>query len=314
MPMNHSQIRLGVDPIYSELAQEYAPNEFTAGNALFPHVQVKSRSGKIPMWGKEAFQIEDTERAPGTVTRRTGVAYSSTTFALIDHALNSPVAVEDMEEAQDVPGVDLVMPAVNITQSKILLSLEKEKADLSTNAALYPAAHTVTLAGGAQWSDYVNSDPAADVETAINAIEDAEGVKPNVVVMSSLVARKLKHHTKVLDYIRGIGVNITKITAAQLADYLDVDEVVITSAHYTDASGNNQYFWGKDVVLAYVNKNPKSNKVRSYGYTYQKNGYPFVKKGWFDENSDSWIYGTKDCRKPFMTAVSCGYLIKSAIA
>ncbi len=314
MPMNQAQIRMGVDPLLSALAQEYAPNEYNAGNALFPHVPVKSRSGKIPMWGKEAFQIEDTERAPGTVTKRTGIAYSSQTFGLIDHALNAPVAVEDMEEAEAVPSIDLAEPSINITQDKILLSLEKEKADLSTNAALYPASNTITLAGGAQWSDYVNSDPAGDVETAINAIEDAEGVVPNVCVMSTLVARKLRKHTKVIDYIKGIGMNITKVTNAQLADYLGVDEVVITKAHYTDTAGNNQYFWGKDVVLAYVNKNPKSNKVRSYGYTYQKTGYPFVKKPWFDNDSDSFIYGTKDCRKPFLTAVSCGYLIKSAIA
>lgn len=314
--MNHNQIRLGVNPVLTTLAQEYAPNMFNAGAALFPSVPVKSRSGKIPMWGKEAFQIVDTERAPGTVTGRVGLAYSSLTFALVDHALNSTVAVEDMEEAAatTAPGVDLAQPAVNLTQDKIMLSLEKERADLSTNASVYPAGHTVTLAGNDQWSDYVNSDPAADIETAINAIEDAEGVIPNRCVMSTIVARKLRRHPKVIDYIKGIGMNITQVTNAQIADYLGVDEVVITTAHYTDSSGNNQYFWGKDVVLAYVNPNPTSNKIRSYGYTYQLERYPFVKNAWFDEDSDSWVFGTKDCRKPFLTAASCGYLIKDAIA
>lgn len=312
--MNHSQIRLGIDPLLSKHAQSYAPNELVAGNALFPHVPVSSRSGKIPMWGKEAFQIEDTERAPGAITKRTGLAYSAQTFALVDHALNASVAIEDLEEAKAVPKFDLAAPNVNLTQDKILLSLEKEKAELSTDVSVYPAGHSVTLSGTSQWSDYANSDPAADVETAINAIEDAEGVEPNVCVMSTLTFRKLKHHPKVIDYHKGLGVNVTKINGEQLADYLGVEKVVVTKAHYTDENGDNQYFWGKDVVLAYVNPNPTSNKIRSFGYTYQLNGYPFVKKPWFDENSDSWIYGTKDSRKPYLTAAACGYLIKDAIA
>jgi len=314
MPMTHSQIRLGVDPIQSKLAQSYAPNIFNAGSALFPNVPVNSRSGKIPMWGKEAFQIVDTERAPGTVTKRTGLAYSSQTYALIDHALNAPVAVEDMEEAAAVPGIDLATPSVQLTQDKIMLSLEKEKADLSTTVAAYPVANTTTLSGTSQWSDYVNSDPADDFDTASQAIEDAEGVPPNTCVMSVVTARVLRRHPDVIDYVKAIGANLTKVTDQQLADFIGVENLVITSAHYTDTSGANQYFWGKDVVLAYVNQNPTSNKVRSYGYTYNLKGYPFVKQPWFDENSDSWIYGTKDCRKPVLTAAGCGYLIKDAVA
>jgi len=314
MPMNHPQIRLGIDPIQSKLAQSYHPNIFNAGEALFPTVPVNSRSGQIMQWGKEAFQIVDTERAPGTITKRAGLAYSGKTYVLVDHALNSVVAIEDMEEANAVPGVDLAQPAIQLTQDKIKLSLEKEKSDLSTTLAAYPAGHSTTLSGTDQWSDYANSDPAADVQAGIDAIEDAEGVTPNRLVMSTLVARTLRRHTKVIDFIKAIGANLTKVTDEQLADYFGVDEVVITSAHYTDENGDNQYFWGKDVVLAYVNPNPTSNKVRSYGYTYNLKGYPFVKQPWFDEDSDSWVYGTKAAEKPVLTANGCGYLIKAAIA
>lgn len=313
MPMNHDQIRMEIDPLYSAIAQEYAPNEFNAGAALFPDVQVFSRSGKIPFWGKEAFMVEDTERAPGTITKRTGLVYSSKTFALIDHAMDAVVAIEDMEEANAVPGIDLAAPNINLTQHKIMLSLEKEKADLSTSVSAYPAGHTATLAGTDRWDDYANSDPQADVEAGINAIEDAEGVTPNTCVMSVKTYRVLKKHPKVIAYVKGIGVEVTKINTRHIAEYLDVDEVTVTKARFTAADGTFQYFWGADVVLAYVNKNPTSNKIRSYGYTFKNKGYPFVKAPWFDKTCDSWIYGTKDCRKPYMTANACGYLLKDVI-
>lgn len=312
MPMNNSQSRLGIDPLLTKLTQKYHPNTFNAGSALFPTVDVQSRTGRIPMWGKEAFQLQDTERAPGTVIKQINFAYSSDTFSLLDHALDSVVPVETMQEAGKVPKINLALPAVQLTMDNILLTLEKEKSDLSTDVGVY-GGNSVTLSGTAQWSD-TNSDPLHDIDVAIAAIEDAEGVTPNVCVMSVLTYRKLKAHPKVQDYCKRTNRNVETLKNSLLAEYFGVDKVVVTTSHYTDANGNNQYLWAKDVVLAYVNHTPLSNQVRSYGYTYRLENMPYVEKAFYDRNRHSWIYGTKDARKPYLTSVSCGFLIKNAIA
>ncbi len=66
--MTTSQARV-VDPILSTVAQGYQNSELI-GNALFPHVAVQQRAGKILSFGKESFMAYDTARAPGGPIKR----------------------------------------------------------------------------------------------------------------------------------------------------------------------------------------------------------------------------------------------------
>jgi len=313
MPMNHDQIRLGVDPVLTNVSQKRRDNVYEVGEALFPDVPVMSRSGRIKMWGDEAFMIVPTERAPGAVFKAVDIAYSATNFNLVDHGLSCELAVEDGEEAKAV-SVDLVIPKVHNVMAKMDLNREKMKQDLATNPANYGASNKVTLSGTSQWSDYVNSDPLADVNTAKYRIADTTGEVVNVIGVSDLTERVLLHHPTIIAWAKGLGISEVTLNRSMLERYFDVDRIAVSKATWKDSTGTFQKFWGRDVVLASVVSKGESKEYKSFGYNYQLKGYPKTYKKQWDGRKHTWYWNVSDSRVPVMTAPDTGYLITDAVA
>src|SRR5690606_18773494 len=105
MPMNNQQVRV-IDPILSNVAQGYRHPE-RVGFALFPRVPVKQRGGQIIEFGRESFKRYKTRRAPGSNTKRVQFGYEGKPFALVQDALEGQVPWEHMQDANQVPGIDL---------------------------------------------------------------------------------------------------------------------------------------------------------------------------------------------------------------
>ncbi|MBH8442640.1 hypothetical protein I8S28_32700, partial [Pseudomonas aeruginosa] len=55
------QLRV-VDPVLTNLARGYRNAQFIA-EALFPIAEMDKEAGTIPLFGKEAFEVYETERA-----------------------------------------------------------------------------------------------------------------------------------------------------------------------------------------------------------------------------------------------------------
>ena len=123
-----------VDPVLTTAARGYVNPSFI-GRYLFPTVQVGQRAGKVISFGKEAFRLYVTQRAPGQNVGRIQYGYLSNPYALVDHALAGVVPVELMQEANAVPGIDLGIGAINVVQQAIGMRLEIEQATLARNAA-----------------------------------------------------------------------------------------------------------------------------------------------------------------------------------
>lgn len=301
-----------VDPILTNVARGYQNNEFVGG-ALFPNVPVGQRAGKIIQFGKEAFQLYDTARAPGGAVKRISIGYSSANYGIVDHSLAGSVPVEVMEEGQAVPGINLSSAAVRTVQDVMRLRLEKEQADLATTAGNYGAGNKTTLSGTSQWSDLVNSDPIKDIETAKEAIRAATGKRPNTVVMGAKVMAQLKQNGSVLDRIKYTGRDVP--TAELLASLFGVQRVLVGDAIYSNDAGVFSDVWGKFVVIAYTDMSGLADMGRpTYGYTYQLSGYPFVEPGRYDGDYRTWLYDTHDAVKPVIAGADAGYLISAAVA
>lgn len=308
--MTPGQARV-IDPILSTVAQGYQNAEFV-GNTLFPVVPVDQRGGKIITFGKEDFMLYNTGRAPGGATKRVQFGYSGSAYALEQHSLEGLVPFELMQEASQVPGIDLGKGAVIKVQNIIALRTEKAQAVLATTAGNYDASNKLTLAGTDQWSDPA-SDPSADIAYAVEVVRSKVGKRANTVVLGPAVFAALQTHPKILDRIKYTGRDV--VTTDLLAALWNVKRVVVGDAVYADDGGNFSDVWGKYVVVAYTETGTLADAgLPSYGYTYRLRGNPMVESPYMDRNQKSWVYPVTDELSAVIAGALAGFLYSAVVA
>lgn len=310
--MTNAQARV-VDPILTTVAQGYKNNKMVS-DFLFPVVPVDQRGGKILQFGKEDFDLYNTARAPGANTKRVQFGHLGLPYALEQHSLEGKVPFEHLQDAAAVPGINLGRGAVTKTQNIILLTNEFQAATIARTAANYAATNKTALAGTSRWDDYASgvSDPAADIDVAIEAVRAQVGQRPNTVVLSPKAFKAAKRHPKLIDRIKYTSRD--SLTLELLADLFDVERVVSGDAIYNNG-GVMTDVWGKDVVVAYTEiATAEDGGVPSFGYTYRLRGNPMVEVAYQDRNAKSWIYPVTDERAPVISAASAGYLIQTAVS
>lgn len=301
-----------IDPILSTHARGYRNLEFI-GHLLFPRVSIPNRSMRVIRFGKEAFRMLNTRRAPGAEKKRVQYGYASDPVSLIQDALEGVVPVEHQEEAASVPGIDLGRGAVNMVLDVIDLGHEHEAAQLARTPANYAPGNRAALTGADRWTD-PNSDPAADVDEARETIRRRIGRYPNTLTLGASTANALRRHPKIKEQFKYT--SSASVTTAMLAAYFDVERVIVGKAVYLpETAGDNdlaQDVWGDDAILAYVPSSGDNYQVPSYGYTYELSGYPQVEVPYFVRSNDSWIYPTKAERRTYLTGAEGGFLFQDA--
>jgi hypothetical protein len=307
---NSAQTRV-IDPILSNIALGFRHPDHV-GQDLFPIVPVLQSGGQVIEFDKSGFRLYNTARAPGGKAKRMVFGYQGRPYAVENHALDAVVSRERMRDAGAVPKLNLATMAVNLVMKSSSLVLENQLATIARNAANYDVNHQLTLAGTDRWSDYVNSDPLGDVSAGREAIRSSIGMYPNVMEISAKVMVALDNHPAVLDRIKHTQTGV--VTEALLASLFKVKKVVVGKAiAFNDADAAID-IWGSDVVLAYVPETVSGAEEPSYGYTYQLEGHPLIEEPYWDRESRSWIYGTTHERVGVLTAITAGFVIKTAVA
>lgn len=315
--LNLSQARV-VDPILTTIVQGYTNMELV-GNFLFPIVPVDVAGGKVIQFGKEAFMLYDTERAPGARAARINAGYKGVPYALESHSLDVLVPDQIARDAERVPGIDLAKVNIKVVQDSLSLGVEVSQASMARDASKYDANHKVALAGTSKWSD-PGSDPAGDVSAAREAIRASTGRYPNTLLLAAKVFTSLRFHPKITDKFKYT--SSASVTVDMLAQYFNVDKVVVGAAVRADDKGNMSDVWGADAVLAYVpvRANSMTDALRvgttiqqpSYGYTYTMRGHPNVEQPYRDNSARSWVYGMNWERAPVLSGITSGFLFQNA--
>jgi hypothetical protein len=312
MPPVNPRTAAVIDPILSTYARGYRNLEFISP-MLFPRVTVPNRSMRVIRFGKEAFRMMNTRRAPGADKKRVQYGYASDPISLVQDALEATVPQEHQEEAMSVPGINLAQGALNQVMDIIDLGLEHECAGLARNAAGYDANHKVALVGTARWTNAA-STPLADVDAGREAIRRSIGRYPNTLVLGPSAYNALRRHASVKEQFKYTSKE--SITAEMLAAYFDVARVVVGRAVYLPETAADTAMatdvWGDDAILAYVPMTGDNFQVPAYGYTYELSGYPQVQTPYFENRSDSWIYPFKAERRPYVTGAEGGFLFQNA--
>ncbi|MBN8637952.1 MAG: major capsid protein [Anaerolineae bacterium] len=310
--MNPAATRV-VDPILSQHARGYRQAGLV-GEILFPRAPVPQYGGNVIEFGKEAFRLYNSRRAPGASTKRISFGYAGKPYTITPSALEASVPRELMRDASQVPGIDLAARAVNTVSRAMRLEHEYNCAQIARNTANYDGTHRVALVGADRWTG-ATSNPSEDVEAGKEAIRTAIGVTPNVAVVSAAAMSALRFNPQILDRIKHTGRDTP--TADLLASLWGIRRVVVGEA--VVATGSNDTLgdvWGQDVILAYaaestgdVNANAEEP---SYGYTYFIDGHPLVEQPYWDNSTKSWVYGVSDDNSPVLSGMVAGYLIQNA--
>lgn len=301
-----------VDVVLSNYARGYTNSEFIF-YSLFPQATIPSRNVRLIKFGKESFRKLNTRRAPGAPILTVQYGYASDPVSLAQDALQGLVPVETAEEAARVPGINLGQTAVSMVMQNLDLGTEIDAANMARNAANYAASNKEALAGASRWND-PNSDPAADIADAKEAIRSRIGRYPNRLVLGAPVFKALKAHSKVKEQFKYTSAD--SITAAMLAAYFELEQVLVGKAIYLpDGTPDDSPaidVWGKDAILAFV---PTGTNwmMPSYAYTYTLDGYPTVETPWYDRDIRSWKYPMTVERRPFITGADAGFLFQTAV-
>lgn len=308
--MSPAQARV-VDPVNTKVARGYKNPQMMGGRTLFPQVPVPALGGKVIEFGREDFELIDTERPPGGNTQRVQYGYLGKEYALTGHGLEGVVPWEIQHEGQAGPGIDQSRLAIGRTQKRMWLKTEVECADLAQNPDNYANSNKLALTGSDRWD--AGGDPISVAEHVREVVRERIAIYPNVAVIAPKVFSSMRVNPALLS--RRADDKTRTITLDYLKELWEVDEVVVGQGIYSPRPGMaTQDIWENSVVFAYVDITDLADQGSpSYGYTYQLSGFPVVEKPYQERNPKSWIYPVSDYRKPVISAADAGFLLTNLI-
>lgn len=331
MVMTSQEARVA-DPVLSEYARGYVPANYVGG-AIFPMAPVRTDSGKVIEFGKEAFRRYNARRAPGAAAKEISFGYFGKGYQLVQDTLDGVVPREIAEAASQGPGIDIGMRTTRVVMGALTLAVEIEQAEIATNPASYSADHRSTLSGTDKWSNDA-SKPIPMVRDAIETVRRSVGIRPNVAIFSAPAFKAFEENPSVVDRFK---LAAPVMTADILASILRLERVAIAEAVYADDDDAFVDVWGNHVVLAYAPQRasgaptlpggagtgsiaaaaavaqgsaPVGIEQPSFGYTYYLEGHPLVEQPYWDAKRRSWVYGVTHRRLPVLTGMSAGFLIQ----
>lgn len=297
-----------VDPVLTNLARGYHNAQFIA-EALFPVVPVPKEGAIVPLFGKEAFRLWETERAIRAVSNvMTPDDINTLDVVLREHDLAYPVDYRESHEAL----FDIEARAAIRVKDALDLGREYAAAQLAQNPASYPDGSKVVLYGASQWSGS-GGDPVAVVEDAKEAMRAKIGVRPNTLVMGASAYATLKFHAKLQE---ALGSNERKlITIEHLRALFGIPDIRIGEALAGDTTTGD--IWGDNVILIYVPAaragTSRSYDEPSWGYTLRLNNMPETDRYDTDGGKVRYVRHT-DVYKQMIVGPDAGYLISDVAA
>ncbi|MFJ7792919.1 hypothetical protein [Pseudomonas sp. NPDC096950] len=297
-----SKLRI-VDPVLTNLARGYRNAQYI-GEGLFPIALMDKEAGVIPLFGKEAFELYDTERAIRAQSNiMTPDDVDGLDVVLREHDIAYPVDYREQNESM----FDAESRASKRVVNVIDLRREVTCAKLAQNPSTFAVGAKVTLAGSSQWSNG-GGDPIGVVENGKEVIRSRIGIRPNTMTMGASVYQSLKFHPKLW---AALGADERKlITVEHLKALFGIENILIGEA--LSGASNTSDIWGDNLTLAYVAKPAGGSQADyeepSFGYTLRRKGMPEIDT--FDTAGGKVRYvRNTDIYKPVVVGSDAGYLI-----
>lgn len=302
-----------IQPELTAIAIGYRNTRLIADSVL-PRTPVGKQDFKYLLYNlADGFTVPDTK--VGRKGKVNEVEFSATeqTASTEDFGLEDPIPQADIDNAP--VNYDPLGRGTEGITDLILLDREVRTANLVFNANTYGANNKVTLSGTSQFSDFANSDPIATIQTALDSVI----MRPNVMTIGRPAFSVLCRHPKLCKAIYGNNTDAGIVTAAQIAQLFELEEVLIGEAFLNTAKKGQTVslsrVWGKHLALTYRDKNATTRGRMAFGYTTQFGNR--IAGSWPDK--DIGLRGGTRVRvgesvKELICAPDLGYFIQNAVA
>jgi len=292
-------------------------NEEFIGEDYLRAKMVDKISDRIWVYGREAFQLVEDVRAPGTRGAETGWTLSTIPYVSQEHSQSTSIPDQARTNA-DAP-LSLEVDATEIKTAQVQLRLEYDTASMLTTSGNYATglSEDLSAAGNTPWSD-PNSDPIGDIEAAKALVLEACGKEPNVAAAGHKVKLALKNHPKIIarfSYNGRPGDAPVKVTDQMLADLFDLDEFMDAKGQYDTApegtTGVFNFIWGNNLVLS-VRPASIGLKTLAHASIIRVKGYRLTESWYQQPESATWIR-VRDHYVPFLISNLAGFLFQNCV-
>lgn len=303
---------LHIDAALTSWAQEYQGQEDGfIGQKLAPAINVGKQSDKYWVHGAEKYELVQTERAPGSEYGEVKWAKSTDSYFCEGHGLKALVPDEDMKNAD--PEVDPAKDAISVPLAMMKLAEEKAIADLAFSTSEFT--QTSALAAADRWN-VDTSDIVDQVDDAIATIIGKIGNAPRIVAAVGYdVFREMRKRDELRKIIFGLNAPEALPTAAQIAEAIGVDELLVGKARYLSAANTFTPIWGKFAFIAAVDASATSRSIapmKSFGWTGEGPRYATRGPVW-DDDTKSWKWYVDDYRDLKKTSLYAAYLYSTVV-
>jgi hypothetical protein len=310
------EVRGEILPVINELAYGYRVPGMV-GTYLFPVRKVPKMKTKIPKFGKEHFKLFKTLRGLGAKSNRLPVDSKSTiTLATEEHDAEYPIDYLEGQEAPDE--LSLRKHAAFRAKTAVALEMEAEIAEIAQNLDNYLTDNKKTLTLEDKWSDYENSDPEEDIETAKDVVADAIGEEINTMVIDRSTYKILRKHPVIKAELSDSERKV--VTIDMLKEILEIPNIYVGRSYYIPDTGNADSsfvpLWQDCCILAYVPEPPADITIDSiedvgipaWGYTIQRQGYPMTFE--YAEGAKLTLVNYTDNYQVNITGQGAAYILK----
>jgi hypothetical protein len=314
------------DPYHTGLLEGYMPKGLIFDKVLMA-VKTEMDYGRIPKQNTPLYIMSDLQLGPtGFPTIR--LSYTATDYyQLQNRGLQVYLSPTDLQQLGG--GANARSKSYNQLDSIIKVNREYGLAANLDSTALV----TQNFAPSFQYTDYTNSTPLQDFSQAIDVVRTGSGnttgcgFPPNQAIIPFPAFNRLRRHPDLVKAWLGKFNANYKLTGEQLADILDVKEVLVPEGQYNTneigATVSRSDIWARgSIVMAYVNREQTPNEAQqSLGYTMVPAGpdqglaefsYEFVQPGTMPQMGVYLVRGFK--YQDLILDYTCACLMTSVIA
>jgi len=221
----------------------------------------------------DRLRRQDTARSRGAEARIVEQSVSSGTFYCENYALKAPVMLEDKANADPMFLNNLINGRAELVLDGLLLDWEVRVATQVTSTSNVGSSSAVSSA----WNGAGGS--LADVQAAIDNVQDSTGKMPNQVTFGLEGWRSFKRDTTVRNLIFGTNNGGGYPSTEQVANLLGVKKVMVGGAFQnTGQEGVAEALstiWSDSVLVAYVAEAPNIERPSfAYGFRWTGGGLP----------------------------------------
>lgn len=322
MPSQPTSTQLHVDRRLTSISIAYIQDlEGFVHDKATPTVYVPRKTDKLVTFDKDDWlraRADVYEGGPGAKMNILSFGVTDTTFSCVHYENAFAINLDDMNNADEI--IETEQSAAELLAQDMRMTAELDWVTKMFTTSIWGTDNT--LSGTDQWSDYANSDPIGDVDTAVQAILTASGKMANTIVMDYATFRNLKRHPAIIDLLKYSGTGQAKnVTAQILAEIFDVERVLVARAiNETGVEGETSsvsFIAGDACLVMYVPSVPrKKTPASSYRFVHEGlvgRRQMATRRFYVDQDQATYI----ECNASWdqkVTAASMGYFINDTLA